>query len=64
MKLCKISGLSVKLKNDKSKFLPIMAVKLEEKVLKCVKSEVQSPRQNISSVLCFSATVEKFLLTY
>ena len=40
MKLCKILGLKVELKNDKSKFSPIMTFKWEEKVLKCDKSEV------------------------
>ena len=33
MKLCKILGLNVKLKNDESKFLPIMTVKWEESFL-------------------------------
>ena len=42
MKLCKILSLNVKLKNDKRKFLPIMTVKWEEKVLKCDKREVRS----------------------
>ena len=37
MKLCKILGLNVKLKNDESKSSPIMTVKWEEKVLKCDK---------------------------
>ena len=41
MELCKILGLNVKLKNDKSKFSPIMTVKWEEKVLKCDKREAR-----------------------
>ena len=41
IKLSKILGLNVKLKDDKSKFLPIMTVKWEEKVLNWVKYEVQ-----------------------
>ena len=40
MKLCEISGLNVKLKNDEGKFSPIMTVKWEEKVLKCDKPEL------------------------
>ena len=40
MKLCKIFGLNVKLKNDKSKFSPIMTVKWEENVLKCDKRDI------------------------
>ena len=44
MKLCKILGLNVKLENDESKFLPIMTVKLEEKVVKCDKREVRLSR--------------------
>ena len=40
MKICKILGLNVKLKNDESKFLPIMTVKWEERVLKCGEGEV------------------------
>ena len=39
MKLCKILGLNVKLKNDESKFSTITTVKREEKVLKCDKGE-------------------------
>ena len=44
MKLCKILGLDVQLKNDERKFWPIMTVKWEEKVLKCDKSEVRLSR--------------------
>ena len=44
MKLCKILGLNVKLKNDYCKFLPMMTVKWDKKVLKCGKREVQSSR--------------------
>ena len=33
MKLCKFLGLNMKLKNDESKFLPIMTVKWEESFL-------------------------------
>ena len=44
MKLCKILGLNVKLKNDESKILPIMTVKWEEKVLKCEECEVRLSR--------------------
>ena len=44
MKLCKILGLNVKLKNDESKSSPIMTVKWEEKVLKCDKGVVRSSR--------------------
>ena len=40
MRLCKILGLKVKLKNDESKFLLKMTVKWEDKVLKCGKREV------------------------
>ena len=42
MKDCKILSLNVKLKNDESKFSPIMTVKWEEKVLKCDKCEERS----------------------
>ena len=42
MRVGKILSLNVKLKNDESKFLPIMTVKWEEKVLKCDKCEVRS----------------------
>ena len=45
MKLCKIFGLYVKLKNDKSKFLPMMTAKWEEKVLKRDKLEAWSSWQ-------------------
>ena len=41
MKLSKILGLNVKLKNDKSKFSPPTAVKWEEKVFKCDKHEYE-----------------------
>ena len=44
MKLCKILGLNVKLKNYKSIFSPIMTVKREENLLKCDKCEVRSSR--------------------
>ena len=44
MKFGKILGLNVKLKNDESKFSITMAVKGEEKVLKCDKREAQSLR--------------------
>ena len=44
MKLCKILGLNVKLKNDESKSSPIMTVKWKEKVLKCDKGVVRSSR--------------------
>ena len=44
MILCKILGLNVKLKNDKSKSSPIMTVKWEEQVLKCDKGEARSSR--------------------
>ena len=42
MKLHKILGLNVRMKNDVSKVSPIMTVKWEEKVLKCDKREVRS----------------------
>ena len=44
MKLCKILGLNVKLKNYESIFSPIMTVKREENLLKCDKCEVRSSR--------------------
>ena len=44
MKLRKILGVNVKLKNERRKFSPIMTVKWEEKVLKCDKRKVQSSR--------------------
>ena len=44
IKLGKILGLNVKLKNDESKFSVIMTGKWEEKVLKCDKREAQSSR--------------------
>ena len=40
IKLCKILGLDVKLKNDESNFSLIMTVKWEGKDLKCDKHEV------------------------
>ena len=42
MKLYKVLGLNVALKNDKSNLLPIMTVKLEENVVKRNKREVRS----------------------
>ena len=39
MKLCKLLGLNVKLKNDERKFSPEITVKWEESVLKCDKRE-------------------------
>ena len=42
MKLSKVLGLSVKLKNDESRFSPVMTVKWEETVLKGDKGEVRS----------------------
>ena len=44
MKLSKILGLNVKLKNEESKSSPIMTVKWEEKVLKCDKGEARLSR--------------------
>ena len=38
-------SLNVKLKNNESKFLSIMTVKWEEKVLKCDKNELRLLRQ-------------------
>ena len=43
-RLNKILGLNVTMKNDKSNFLPIMTVKLEENVVKCDKGGVRSSR--------------------
>ena len=40
MKLSKVLGLNVKLKNDESKFLPIMTIKREGKVRKSDRREV------------------------
>ena len=37
IKLCKILGLNVKLRNDVSRFSPIITVKSEEKLPKCDK---------------------------
>ena len=39
MKLCKILGLNMELKNDESKFLSRMTVEWEEKFFKCEKRE-------------------------
>ena len=44
MNVSKILGLNVKQKNDESKFLLIMTVKWEEKVLICDKCGVQLSR--------------------
>ena len=44
MKLTKILGLNVKLKNDESKFLPIMTIKRDEKVRKSDRRQVQLSR--------------------
>ena len=44
MKLGKILGLNVKLKNDESNSSSMMTVMWEEKVLKCDKHEVKSLR--------------------